>query len=80
LAPGQTVLLTFNLATSKLESHINYTIWAEASTVQDEINTCNNVYINGLIRVKILGDVNGDKIVDLYDLVIIAIHFGETYP
>jgi hypothetical protein len=53
---------------------------AEASTVQDEINTGNNVYINGLIRVKILGDVNGDKIVDLYDLVIIAIHFGETYP
>lgn len=76
LAPGQTVLLTFNLDTSKLEPYINYTIWAEASPVQDEINTGNNVYINGLIRVKILGDVNGDKIVDLYDLVSIGGAFG----
>jgi len=32
------------------------------------------------VTVKILGDVNGDKKVDLYDLVIIAIHFGETDP
>jgi hypothetical protein len=53
-----------------------YTFTATATPVEGEIETENNVYIY-LIFVKILGDINGDEIVDIYDAIILANAFGS---
>jgi len=50
LAPEATITLTFNWNTSNLPLG-NYTIKAEANTVPGEIDTADNIYINGIIRI-----------------------------
>lgn len=50
LSPEATTILTFNWNTSTLPLG-NYTIKAEASTVPSEIDTADNIYINGIIRI-----------------------------
>lgn len=79
LSPNEETLLTFNLSTSKMELYVNYTIWAEAHAVPGETNLDNNVYINGSIKIKIIGDINGDKAIDIFDLVSIGQAFS-TQP
>ena len=76
LNPGEEITLVFNWNTSDVELYINHTIWAQASTVPTETNTSNNTMTDGSIKVKLLGDVNGDKLVDIFDIVRVAIAFG----
>jgi hypothetical protein len=45
-----------------------YTIKVEAELLENETNTENNTYINGTIKIKIMGDINGDGWVYLSDL------------
>jgi parallel beta-helix repeat protein len=47
----------------------NYTIWAYAWPVPDETDTTDNTVIDGWVIVTIPGDVNGDHLVDISDLV-----------
>ena len=73
---GEEITLVFNWNTSGVELYVNHTIWAQASTVPTETNTSNNTMTDGSIKVKLLGDVNGDKLVDIFDIVRVAVAFG----
>jgi PKD repeat protein len=70
----KTVIITWN--TTGLSPYTNYTLRSEASVVQNEINTTNNVFIFGTIWVKMLGDVNGDKQINIYDIVLLTSVYG----
>lgn len=56
----------------------NYTTRAEATTVPKETNTDNNIFIDGSVKIKILGDTNGDGVVNIYDIVLAAAIYGST--
>jgi len=53
------------------------TIWAEDSVVPGETNIDDNVFIDGEVHVKMLGDINGDGKVDIYDVFLTAAAYGS---
>jgi len=57
----------------------NYILSANATLVDGETDTVDNVYIDGSVTLTILGDINGDFKVDIQDLVLVIKHFG-SYP
>jgi len=72
LAPETSITLTFTWDTSFLSSCQRYVISAEASAVPYETDLTNNKFVDGIVKIKILGDVNGDGIVDISDVTLIA--------
>jgi hypothetical protein len=54
----------------------NYSITVEASPVPEEIDILDNSFIDGWIFVSIPGDVDLDKDVDIFDIVVIAVSYG----
>jgi thermitase len=79
LTAGANVTLTFNWDTSSAKpSLISYMIKAIAASVPGEIDTADNTYFDGYVKVKMVGDVNGDGIIDIVDVVIAAIIFGSA--
>jgi len=57
---------------------VNVTMWAEASVVAGEVDTADNVYINGTISIIwCTTDLNGDGRIDIVDIAIIARAFGD---
>ena len=68
LAPEQNVTLTFSWNTTDMQPCVNYTIKAEASAVPDELETSDNTFIDGAVKVKMMGDINGDGVIDIDDL------------
>ena len=78
LPPGDNETLVFAWNTAGVQPCINYTIKAEASVVPYEIDTADNVYIDGKVKIKMLGDINGDGIIDLQDLTMDAMAFGSA--
>ena len=58
----------------------NYIISAHATPVPDETNTTDNTIINGWIFVTISGDVDGDRDVDIYDIVRMSSVYGVVKP
>ena len=53
-----------------------YTIKAEATTVPYEINTANNIHGGGTVTVAITGDVDGNSVVNILDVVKITGIYG----
>ena len=78
LPAGQTAELLFTWATTGLPPCGNYTLNGEAETVPYEMDLADNTYTNGKIKIKLMGDVNGDCIVDLYDLTAVALAFSSS--
>ena len=70
--------LIFVFNTTGLESCNNYTISAIAHPVPYEVNTTNNFLSDGWIKIKIWGDINGDGIVNIYDIVLASDAYGST--
>jgi hypothetical protein len=69
LATNETRQLMFSWNTTDYAPSMTlYTINAQASVVPYEKNTANNVYIDGQVKIKIIGDVNGDGVVNIDDL------------
>lgn len=68
LTPGASIPIIFIWYTSDVAAGYSYTLKAEASTVPSEGNTANNVYVDGAVKVKIIGDVNNNDVVDINDL------------
>ncbi|NWG10793.1 hypothetical protein HXY33_03455 [Candidatus Bathyarchaeota archaeon] len=81
LAPNATTTLTFLLSINEAwqEPCHNYTLSAEASEVPYEVDTANNVLVDGDIHVKLMGDINGDGYVNALDAIIMGNAFG-THP
>jgi hypothetical protein len=78
LQPSATISFTDSWNTSGFAASSPYTIQAQASTVPNEANTMNNILFNGTVQVKILGDVNGDGVVNLADLIAWDAAYGST--
>jgi len=78
LTAGANVTLTFSWDTTGVTPRIiSYTIKAVATPVPGEIDTVDNTYIDGNVKIKMMGDINGDGIVDIFDVVIAAEAFGS---
>jgi len=77
LSPGITTILTLSWNTKNVPLG-NYAISAQASTVPDETDIDDNTLINGTLKVKIPGDVNGDGIVNIIDMVLLRAAYGST--
>jgi parallel beta-helix repeat protein len=82
LAPNATLDLYFAWNTASVPYCHNYTIKAVASNVTGETNTANNVFVDGQIHVKIMGDVDGDRIVEMMDFYELTNAYGSysTHP
>jgi len=55
----------------------NYTLSAYATPVSGETDTGDNTCTDGKVRVTILGDVNGDRTVNIVDLTIVSLAYGR---
>jgi len=56
----------------------DFTIWAEASVVDGEVDTSDNVYTDGNVRIILrFGDVDGNGVVNIFDVVIQAGSYGS---
>jgi hypothetical protein len=75
LTSGNSTTITSIWNTSSF-TYGNYTIWAYAWPVPDEIDTTDNNCTNGLILVTIPGDVNGDFRCEGKDIAIISKAYG----
>ncbi|MEM2118137.1 MAG: cohesin domain-containing protein [Candidatus Bathyarchaeia archaeon] len=70
LLPKENTTLTFNWDTAAVPPSLDlYVIRAEASILPNELNTADNTLEDGTVKLKIVGDVNGDGIVDIDDLI-----------
>jgi len=79
MSPRTGVNLAFRLNTSSLLPCNYYLIRAVASFVPYEYNVTNNAYTDGTVKVRIVGDLNGDGKVDITDLAMASAAFG-SYP
>jgi len=80
LAPGSGVSQLFSLNTTGLAIYVNHTISGQASIVPYEFNTSNNIFMDGNVTIRFLGDVNGDGKVDGRDITLISKAFGAFGP
>jgi parallel beta-helix repeat protein len=78
LNQSQKVALFFWWNTTNVVPYVNYSVWAEASMVLGETNIVNNFFVGGVIKLKMFADVNGDKVVNLKDIALAALAFGEN--
>jgi len=76
LTSSDTTMLNFTWNTSGITPG-NYTIKAEADIVENEYNSTDNTFINGIVYVKIPGDENGDGTVDDSDLAALVNAYGS---
>lgn len=76
LSPDANITLTFSWNTTDVAPCINYAIMANATTIPDETDVVDNVYIDGTVKVNLQGDVNGDGVVDIWDLAKVGKAYG----
>jgi PKD repeat protein len=77
LGPLSQKTLSFQWNTTGLPTYVSYLISAETSTIPVDINTTNNNIIYGPTSTKNLGDVDGDRDTDIFDIVKIASIYGS---
>ncbi len=68
LSAGANITIAFSWNTSDVAAGYKYVIKAEAVPVPYENNLADNVLVDGVVKVKIIGDVNNDDTVDFDDL------------
>lgn len=73
---GEKVVLDYVWNTTGLVPCRNYTVKAEADAVQGEADLLNNVRLLK-VTVNMVGDVNGDRIINIVDIATAAIVFGS---
>jgi len=80
LNPGENQTLTYTWATTGF-TYGNYTISARADIVPGEIDTTDNTMIYPRYTfLTIPGDIDGDKDVDIFDIVRMASAYGTSWP
>ena len=78
LYPNVNITLLFMWNTTGLESCTSYNISAEATPVLYELDLTNNNASGGLVKIKMIGDINGDGQVDIFDIVLAADAYGTV--
>ena len=78
LGPGANVTLNFVWDTTGVVPCHHYNITGEASILPYEVDTADNIFVDGTVKIKMLGDVNGDGIIDIFDLVSVALALGSV--
>jgi len=69
LGPGENTTVVFHWSTAGLLPCNNYTISANATIVPEDINATNNKLTDGTVKIVTLGNINGDGIINILDLV-----------
>lgn len=77
LQPSNESTISFTFSTSNLQPCRNYSISARAEPVPNEIDIGDNYLVDGEIKVKLMGDVNEDSIVNMVDVGLIINAFGS---
>jgi hypothetical protein len=72
LTPNENLTITFYWDTKGLSPCHNYTISAEATLVPYELNIGDNYLQKGWVKIKLMGDIDGNGTVDLYDAVLLS--------
>jgi len=78
LNPSEEITVTFDWNTLGVAPCCNYTISGEVAPVPFELDFENNVFIDGTVKIKVIGDVNGDGKVELADLMLVIKYYGTT--
>jgi len=78
LYPLEKRMVTIYWNTTGASTYQNYSIKAEISPLPDEANLTNNVFVDGNVILKMLGDINCDLKVNYKDLFILASSYGLT--
>jgi len=78
LPPNENTTITFTWDTTGVPACHNYTISAEAVPVPYETDLADNTFTNGTIKVRFMGDTNGDGKVDMADIGLICSAFGSS--
>lgn len=79
LPPSESFETQFIFNTSDLLQCHTYPISAEATQVTYEYNVTNNFLVDGGLKIRWLGDLNGDDKVDVRDFYIVSQAYG-SYP
>jgi len=79
LPVGEMRMYTFVWNTAGL-AYGNYTISATAAQVTGELDTADNTFVDGVVKVTIAGDVDGDFDVDIMDVVSITGRYMRPVP
>jgi hypothetical protein len=77
LTAGMAMNLTFTWDTSTAICCHNYTMWAEASAVPYEYNATNNVFVDGAVKIRMVGDLNDDGKIDVRDVAAASAAYGS---
>jgi hypothetical protein len=77
LASKNSVTITITWSTAGFAKG-DYIISAYAWPVSGEADTADNTFVDGVVKVKMLGDVNGDGKVDYWDLFLLARAYGSV--
>jgi hypothetical protein len=80
LASNTQTTITFVWNTTAVPQCQNYTLRGEASILPQEYNLTNNVYFDGTVEVRIMGDITGDGKVDGRDLLVLSRAFASYGP
>jgi len=78
LPGGDSTAVPFNWNTTTATLYHDYVITAEVILVQDELNTDNNLLADGQVYVRMMGDINNDRTVNAFDLMLLGKAYGST--
>ena len=78
LPPGEETTMVIAWNTTDAPPCHNYTISATASSVPYEFDLLDNTLTDGEVRIRIMGDVDGDGIVNMRDIQIICDAYGSS--
>jgi hypothetical protein len=79
LPPNQEVTIVINWNTTHVTPCTNYTILAVVDPLPYEFDTADNTLTDGTVKIRWMGDINGDGIVDMRDISDACAAFG-SYP
>jgi len=79
LNPSEEKTITFNWGTSFITPCHNYTISAEVLPVPYELELGDNTFTDGNVKIRIIGDITGEGVVDIDDVLTLIAAFG-SYP
>jgi PKD repeat protein len=78
LPPSTEITIIFTWNTTGLTPCHNYTITGKATIIPYEYDITNNILVDGWVKIRYLGDLDGDGKVDMKDVAIVAAAFGSS--